>query len=47
MSGQFWLNLQAHYDLEMEEERLGKRLEREVKVLAVAGRRSWGRAADF
>jgi plasmid maintenance system antidote protein VapI len=33
MSGQFWLNLQAHYELEVEEERLGKRLEREVKVL--------------
>ena len=33
MSGKFWLNLQAHYDLEVEEERLGKRLEREVKVL--------------
>jgi antitoxin HigA-1 len=36
MSAQFWLNLQSHYDLEMEEERLGRRLEREVKVLAAA-----------
>src|SRR5436309_2990214 len=36
MSAQFWLNLQSHYDLEMEQERLGKRLEREVKVLAAA-----------
>lgn len=36
MTGQFWLNLQAYYDLEMEEERLGKRLEREVKVLVPA-----------
>jgi plasmid maintenance system antidote protein VapI len=36
VSGQFWLNLQAHYDLEVVEERLGKRLEREVKVLVVA-----------
>ncbi len=36
MSAQFWLNLQAHYDLEVEEERLGQRLEREVRVLAAA-----------
>ncbi len=36
MSAQFWLNLQSHYDLEVEEERLGKRLEREVKVLTPA-----------
>src|ERR1700761_6418306 len=28
----FWLNLQAHYDLEVEKERLGDRLEREVTV---------------
>jgi addiction module HigA family antidote len=28
----FWLNLQAHYDLEVERERLAGRLEREVKV---------------
>lgn len=33
MSGQFWLNLQSHYDLEREEERLEQRLKREVKVL--------------
>jgi antitoxin HigA-1 len=33
MSAQFWLNLQSHYDLELEESRLGPRLEREVKVL--------------
>src|SRR5205823_1814526 len=26
----FWLNLQAHYDLEVEKERLGDRLAREV-----------------
>lgn len=26
----FWLNLQAHYDLEVEKERLGDRLVREV-----------------
>jgi antitoxin HigA-1 len=36
MSAQFWLNLQSHYDLEIEEERLGGRLAREVKVLAAA-----------
>jgi len=36
MSAQFWLNLQSHYDLEMEANRLGRRLEREVKVLATA-----------
>jgi len=36
MSAQFWLNLQAHYDLETEQERLGGRLEREVRVLATA-----------
>src|SRR5437764_13164948 len=28
----FWLNLQAHYDLELEKERLAGRLEREVTV---------------
>jgi addiction module HigA family antidote len=33
---QFWLNLQTQYDLEQEGERLGRRLEVEVKVL-VAG----------
>jgi addiction module HigA family antidote len=36
MSAQFWLNLQSHYDLEVEGERLGRRLEREVKVPAAA-----------
>ena len=36
MSAQFWLNLQSHYDLETEQERLGKRLEKEAKVLAAA-----------
>ena len=30
----FWLNLQADYDLEVEKDRLGRRLEREVRVLA-------------
>jgi addiction module HigA family antidote len=36
MSAQFWLNLQSHYDLEIMEDRLGRRLEREVKVLVSA-----------
>ena len=29
----FWLNLQARFDLEVEKDRLGPRLEREVAVL--------------
>src|SRR5689334_16843588 len=33
-SERFWLNLQARYDLEVEKDRLGNRLAREVKVLA-------------
>src|SRR5437879_7431068 len=37
-SERFWLNLQARYDLEVEKDRLGNRLRREVKVRAVAGR---------
>ena len=36
-SERFWLNLQAHYDLEVEKDRLGDRLEREVHVLARSG----------
>ena len=28
MSPQFWLNLQSHYDLEVEGKRLGRRLDR-------------------
>ena len=35
-SAEFWLNLQSHYDLEQEQERLAGRLEKEVKVLAAA-----------
>src|SRR5437660_10004010 len=31
-SERFWLNLQARYDLEVERDRLGPRLRREVKV---------------
>src|SRR4051794_29324129 len=37
-SERFWLNLQAHYDLEVEKERLGDRLEREVVARGKAGR---------
>lgn len=33
-SERFWLNLQAHFDLEAEKDRLGDRLEKEVAVLA-------------
>lgn len=33
-SERFWLNLQTRYDLEVERDRLGARLEREVSVLA-------------
>lgn len=33
-SDRFWLNLQARYDLEVERDRLGPRLERGVSVLA-------------
>jgi len=36
MAPEFWLNLQSHYDLEQEQERLGRRLDKEVKVLAAA-----------
>ena len=36
MSAQFWLNLQSHYDLEVVRERLGGKLEQEVKELVTA-----------
>ena len=36
VSAQFWVNLQAHYDLAVEEDHLGTRLDREVHVFAVA-----------
>jgi len=32
-SERFWLNLQAHYDLEVQKDELGDRLQREVKAL--------------
>ena len=34
MSERFWLNLQSRYDLEVERDRLGPRLEAEVAVFA-------------
>ena len=36
VSPQFWLNLQAHFDLEREEDRLGDRLDQEVHALVTA-----------
>ena len=36
-SDRFWLNLQTHYDLEVEKDRLGDLLEAEVEILAHAG----------
>jgi addiction module HigA family antidote len=36
-SERFWLNLQARYDLEVQKEELGDRLEREVKAFAKSG----------
>ncbi len=36
-SERFWLNLQTRYDLEVEKDRLGDRLMREVKVLEPSG----------
>lgn len=38
-SEQFWLNLQSRFDLELQKDRLGKRLQREVRVLTGAARR--------
>jgi len=36
-SERFWLNLQSRYDLEVEKDKLGSRLNREVAVLARTG----------
>ena len=33
-SAGFWMNLQSHYDLEVERDRIGKKLETEVPTLA-------------
>ena len=35
-SERFWLNIQATYDLEVEKDRLGERLEQEVQVYSPA-----------
>lgn len=35
-SDRFWMNLQAHYDIEVEKDKLADRLEREVRVYAAA-----------
>jgi addiction module HigA family antidote len=35
-SPQFWLNLQAHYDLEAELDKVGRMIDREIHVRAVA-----------
>lgn len=37
MTETFWQNLQAHYDLEVEKDRLGERLEKEVAIYARVG----------
>jgi len=37
-SPQFWLGLQTQYDLDITEDQLGKRLEREVRPLAMTRR---------
>jgi addiction module HigA family antidote len=37
---QFWLNLQTHYDLEIERDRLGKRLDREVVARQARGHKA-------
>jgi len=36
-SERFWMNLQARYDLEIEKDRLGSRLEREVEIHRATG----------
>lgn len=33
---QFWMNLQAHYDLEVEKDRLGSQLDNEVSIHSAA-----------
>jgi len=37
-SAEFWLGLQAQYDLDIEEEKLGKKLKKEVRIYAEAHR---------
>jgi antitoxin HigA-1 len=45
LSERFWINLQARYDLEVEKDRLGSRLTREVKTFAANKRRTAMRQA--
>jgi len=50
-SAEFWLNLQAHYDLEVQKDKLEKRLKLEVKIFklpkaAINGRHSTKRLAQ-
>ena len=35
-SAQFWLNLQTHFDLEVQEDKIGKRLDAEVHAFTAA-----------
>lgn len=37
MSPEFWINLQSHYELEIERDILSKKLLKEVKILNFAG----------
>jgi plasmid maintenance system antidote protein VapI len=41
LSERFWLNLQARYDLDVEKDRLEKRLENEVKLLSQERQIAW------
>jgi addiction module HigA family antidote len=35
-SAQFWLNLQTHFDLEVQQDKIGARLDKEVRTYAAA-----------
>lgn len=35
-SPEFWLNLQSHYDLELEQDKIGPKLEKEIHAFAHA-----------
>lgn len=35
-SARFWMNLQSHFDLEVQRDEIGSRLDREVRALVVA-----------
>ncbi len=36
ISPQFWLNLQSHFDLEVESDKIGEKLDTEVRILCAA-----------